>query len=746
MGVFAKYAKTPEMLPFKKFNLIYGLNGSGKTTLSRFFADLNTGKSEGFESLKYKITTTDGTYTNGSPYPKTIRVFNSEYVDANIGQLEGKLNPIYVIGEENKTLANSVKSDDKKLTDLEELHKNKTAECKKLKIKRGKIFTNVAVEILNSALGTTTRTYKKNHAEMAFDALDIPHKLSVDELALASKMMKQQSMPKHDDEASFLDVELKSKEGAKTVYFTALNLLEDYTSNILKKSTTSIAISRLAKQPEIAKWVEDGLAIHSHSDDQICEYCRQDIPKDRLQELAAHFNDSDRQLKEEIERAIQDIKALMDVAHNFIFLDSANLYPELQADYMLLVQELKDVRKTIIAHLKTLSNALNSKLNRRTESYSSLFEKYEAKRWLNTLKKVNAVVSKHNSETDAFNQRLEACFTKIETHYLSGIITVVADIDKEISAVVADIDMCTDGSPTNNILGIEAIRNQIANNRAKISNSHQAAIKLSKMLASFLGRSDLRFEPEGDGYRIIRIDRAAKRLSEGEKTAITFLYFVVGLKDQGFDAAEGIVVIDDPISSLDSSSIYQAFSFLKNAVKDVNQVFLLTHNFEFLKLLLNWFQNIKPNSTGRTYWMLHCECNASDKRESKIKPLDKVLLENKNEFAYLLKLLIQFESDGTIDNAYHIPNIIRKVLETFLEQHSTGASLYKKLEQIEFDETKKSAIQKFANDLSHSTFSGIDPALVVETQTNIKHLLDMIETVAPVHYKALTSIITASNQ
>ena len=72
----------------------------------------------------------------------------------------------------------------------------------------------------------------------------------------------------------------------------------------------------------------------------------------------------------------------------------------------------------------------------------------------------------------------------------------------------------------------------------------------------------------------------AKRLSEGEKTAITFLYFVVGLQDQDFDLAEGIVVIDDPISSLDSSSVYQAFSFLKNAVKDARQIFLLTHNFD----------------------------------------------------------------------------------------------------------------------------------------------------------------------
>lgn len=307
------------------------------------------------------------------------------------------------------------------------------------------------------------------------------------------------------------------------------------------------------------------------------------------------------------------------------------------------------------------------------------------------------------------------------------------------------IDICTKGDSKTNALGVDDLEIRIQTNRAKISNTQQAATELSQKLVAFLGRDDLKFEPEGEGYRIMRFGRAAKRLSEGEKTAITFLYFVVGLGDQDFDLKEGVVVIDDPISSLDSSSVYQAFGCLKNAVKDAKQIFLLTHNFEFLKLLLNWFQHIpKPNQNGKsTYWMLHCSMTHGSSREAEIKPLDKVLLQNKNEFAYLLKELINFESDGTIETAYPIPNIIRKVLETFLEQHSTGKSLYAKLENLDFEGNKKTALYKFANDLSHPTFSGLDPALVGETQTNIKHLLEMIAEVAPAHFKALTETIGA---
>ena len=255
-------------------------------------------------------------------------------------------------------------------------------------------------------------------------------------------------------------------------------------------------------------------------------------------------------------------------------------------------------------------------------------------------------------------------------------------------------------------------------------------------LRNFLGRTDLSFESADDGYLVKRRGVRAKRLSEGEKTAIAFLYFIVQLEED-FDVKDGIVVIDDPISSLDSSSIYQAFAHLKNA----KQVFLLTHNFDFLKLLINWVDNAKA---AKYYMMLVCSGSA-DSRDAKIQRLDKLLEDHPTEYHYLFKVYNNFKSDGTILTSYHIPNIARKVLETFLEFHVPSKDkLFKKLEAVAFDENKKTAIYKFANDLSHQTGKGFDPALVAETQKNSAHLLDMIETVAPLHYAGLKTLATAA--
>lgn len=741
LGVFAKYAKPAGMVPFEKFNLIYGLNGSGKTTLSRFFQDLNTGTAVGFNNLKYKISTEEGPFTQGKPYTRTIRVFNSEYVEANIGELEGTLNPIFVIGEENKTLVGIVEQDKKALQQADSSRAAKLIEHDQLVKKRGKIFTDIASEFTEHTAGTTTRTYRKNNAEAAFAALTDPQVLSTEDLASASKSMKQNAMENHE-KISFGDINLRTGDHSEVPYFTALQVLEEHVSKITQTSATSIAIQRLVENPSIAQWVEHGVSIHDQTDGDVCEFCQQEIPKERAQALTSHFNDSDRKLKEELDQSLQDLETLRENLQSFSTPTKSSFYTEFQEPFSTTTEKFSSLKLSLLNHLVKLSKLLNTKQTRRTESYEIDPPQFDTKPYIDALQEANDVIEQHNAQTEKFDQRLQTTRNRIEKHFLSRIIKQVAEIDDEIEAINVAMTQFIQGNIDKGVLGINALKKRIRETRLKISNFHQTAEDMSNKLASFLGRDDLRFEAEDEGYRIMRFGRPAKRLSEGEKTAITFLYFVVRLQDQDFDLSEGIVVIDDPISSLDSSSAYQAFSFLKNAVKDARQIFLLTHNFEFLKLLLDWISRVKKTDT--TCWMLHCTTTGGIKRETELKPLDKILLENKNEFTYLFKILTKFESDGTVANAYPIPNIARKVLETFLEQHSTGNSFYKKLENLKYDETKKTALYKYTNDLSHPTLSGLDPALVGETQTNVKHLLEMIEAVAPVHHKALTDTISGA--
>ena len=69
--------------------------------------------------------------------------------------------------------------------------------------------------------------------------------------------------------------------------------------------------------------------------------------------------------------------------------------------------------------------------------------------------------------------------------------------------------------------------------------------------------------------------------------------------------------------------------------------------------------------------------------------------------------------------------------------------MYQKLEETKFEPHKKTAIYKFANDLSHHTGKGFDPALVSEAQKNTSYLLEMIADVAPLHYEGLKKLCEA---
>ena len=267
-------------------------------------------------------------------------------------------------------------------------------------------------------------------------------------------------------------------------------------------------------------------------------------------------------------------------------------------------------------------------------------------------------------------------------------------------------------------------------------------------MKTFLGRAELTFVPdqvaEGDekaevvGYRIMRGEKPAIYLSEGEKTALAFVYFVVHLNDGQFSKRDGIVVIDDPISSLDANSLYQAFSFLKNAVGDCRQVFVLTHNFDFLKLLLNW----RKRAGGGGYYMIKNDFDG-DQRRARIVEMDRELAKYESEYHYLFKRLreMQAEQDGSIMRAYPVPNIARKVWDTFLMfRVPNGETEYRKMEQLKkdgFSPQKLDAIYKFTNDQSHITGAGFDPALVPETQKVLGELFEMMKEIAPEHFSIL---------
>lgn len=733
--VFEDYSWNPHLLDFKRYNLIYGWTGSGKTTLSDLFSALEKGALEKYPDLEYELETQAGTQTHSYQFDKKVRVFNQDYISKNIGLLEGKANPIFILGEENQKLAEAIKKDENVLETKSQNKRLALEKKEKNESSRAKLFTDIARTISSNTSGEATRKYDKRNAEDAFNKLSSKALLSEEPTSNYLLTLKQLEKPRINS-LQIQKIKMSRKEELNTLAEAIQEVLV-FAEAVLTMTADSVVLERLKLNPDLSTWVEQGVALHKKHKSKKCEYCNSSISENRLEELNKHFNEADKSIKNKIDSILADLSLLKNTAGGIIAIDKANLYEELQASYQVGVAQFLVEKSDLLIEIDNFYETLIAKKLKTTETLVSN-KKINAAKFLSSIDELNTKIEQHNLKTDNFKSAKDAAQKELEKHYLSTIYDEIKDIESSKITIEAELTKIINGDPSiPDDIAIDSLSNRITENRNKISSPGKACSEINKKLETFLGRKEIIFEVHEEGYLIKRNGEIAAHLSEGEKTAIAFVYFVVHLYDQEFDLANGVVVIDDPISSLDSNSLFQAFAFLKNAINDAHQVFILTHNFDFLRLVLNWLKHHTLKPSSRFYMIKNDFSN--NQRRAEIVELDKDLQNHESEYHYLFKILYTYKCDGTLGRAYPIPNIARKVLEHFLLFRVPNCkNIYDKIESLkEFDQDKRTAIYKFTNDQSHLSGQGFNPSLVPETQKNVTHLLEMIQITFPEHYKIL---------
>jgi wobble nucleotide-excising tRNase len=230
-------------------------------------------------------------------------------------------------------------------------------------------------------------------------------------------------------------------------------------------------------------------------------------------------------------------------------------------------------------------------------------------------------------------------------------------------------------------------------------------------------------------------------LSEGEKTALAFAYFLSKFENERETEdkrRESVVVIDDPISSLDENRLYSTAFLIHNNFKNVKQLIVLSHNFLFLKFF-------KSLSTSANCLFLNSD---------KLSALPEELENFESPYFYMLKSVIEFANGaGDYQNAKkYLPNYIRRVLETFSSFKFAKFAKHERLlnkfeENIKNmsmpDEEKSGLIEKIAyitkatNQHSHGNAQLTDENFYI-SEDELKKLaqtaVSVIETVDNVHY------------
>lgn len=213
-------------------------------------------------------------------------------------------------------------------------------------------------------------------------------------------------------------------------------------------------------------------------------------------------------------------------------------------------------------------------------------------------------------------------------------------------------------------------------------------------------------------YSLIRDDGTPvnKSLSEGERNFVTFLYFYALLKgsqDNSGNTPEQIVVIDDPVSSMDSDVLFIVSTLIRRLVWDmaeehsnIRQLFVETHNIYFHKevsLDRNFPKGMKAKTT---FWTVQKNGGISRIDFCKSNPV-------KSTYEMLWGHIKRTATNPKLEDQSHIQNTMRRILEHYFAVYGQIPLKDLPMELDVADRPIAKSLLAWVNDGSHSSFDDI---------------------------------------
>lgn len=765
--IFRNFSWPTDLLDFARFNVIYGWNGSGKTSVSNLFRHIQRRHALTDGQIEILV---DKTRVAGADFGTVVlpavRVFNRDAIDRNIFELaDQQLPPVFFLGEDSV----------EKQQQIEDLKKQLETKI------QSESSWNGAKSDATSALESFCAEEAKGIKNLLTIAGGGPYnnynsanfKSDVQQLAAISPRPALLSAELRQQHLAIKDGKAMAKASEPSANFPDFVGLMARTEDLLSRSVVSSVIAELADNPVVAEWVHTGFLLHSGElASSNCKFCDQPLPTRRIQQLEAHFNDEFKKFQSNIDALVADIRAAQGFEKLLHLPPKEALYGHLRPEYENNLKTLMQQTTTVQMSLQILLRAVEAKRSRPfkqfelhqfitsygvsgepTSRIETFFQAVMAGLAALSLAmgrtafdKLKSIIDQHNNHTDTFDASVKdarAALAKNE------ILKALPEWTKKSQAVVGARDHASTARDEAQNLQKEILALEI-----QVRQHRRPAEELNQEIASYLGRDELRFEVENNGYRIMRGGHPAIHLSDGERTAIAFLYFLKSLQGTDFDLKTGIVVIDDPVSSLDANSLFSAFGFMKQRTADAGQLFILTHNFAFFRQVRNWYfhlpgQNKKdPNLHPAHFYMLTTEVT-NGQRGASLRALDPFLHQYESEYHYLFKRLHEEAHRPVaqgVETYYAIPNIARRLLESFLAfrvPHKSG-ELFQKLEAVQYDTAKKIRILRFLHTYSHFdqvAEPGHDPFLLSETPAILQDILDLIRECDPEHFRCMSDLV-----
>ena len=621
------FAPNAELTGLKKINFIFGPNGSGKTTLSNLIQASNLNDQE-----------TD---------IEDVAIFNRDYIKEAFRTCQA---PGHItLGKQSSTIKDEIDrlntQLNKEKTTLDELNrKTKEAESEE-----------------DSLLDTTRKSIGKGRAKLtttlkAYNSL-FPKKeplIPGNNATLLTKLLDFESRNKTQHKNQYSSIEdiieiLKVIPEAGATEIPAISPpCTEYTfANIeqLLSSTISIsndsAMSEFIDKYNLQEWISRGLAAVEENHLSTCPFCQQNLSKQLISELKHLSNEEHEAHLKAIQQAslattnyIDHCSALV----NTLTMDAEYKPIDCASPLRIINSTLKDMRqiqsklehKAIEPNLASSTNVTYDPFQRIDEQVNIIKSQID-----NYNTSVNAGMRERRILIQNARSALYEYLTQVEFY----------DTLNEYKEKLRKISL---RKPTNEDIAsiqdkIKHTRSAIEEEKSKLSQVGEKMTFINQLL-TYIGFTSFclttpdeaeqptNSESASGQYILVRqngdgisfpIDTST--LSEGERTLLTFLYFITKyLEPNNSSVSEysrpTLLVIDDPIASTDAETFFLITNLIRSLLDDVaneniehcvKQVIITSHNTRFLKEVAFSFQKHDDANTPAAFYTITKNRNGS---------------------------------------------------------------------------------------------------------------------------------------
>ncbi|WP_456466160.1 AAA family ATPase [Persephonella sp.] len=639
-----------------KIVIFFGENGSGKTTISRILKLLAKKDKEGLQKLKHdngrilkmviKCENEDEVKcipkNNGEnieiygDFPFKVEVFNIDFINENIylgnrvdADIKNNLFK-FIFGKHQVDIQKKLDEISNDIKEIDKKIKEKKQEILRLaQIKERefedfiKLSTKKSLDTLKSNKVYLEKSLKEQKQKHEIEKLNILSEVNLNSLYSLVKDLKKVC------QISLLELESKAK-----------GKLEEHLKIIGKKKK---------------EWLREGLEIRKYIEANICPFCGQEVLDSSLvNEYEVIFNEEYVNLIRKIENLYKDISRfslsyiVKDISSNDRLIQRWSKYVEdLEIPK---INNLENIEKEIKSELEEILEGKKEKIFVVYDKFKNLDKKIE---------KLDKKIKSYNDEIKKLNQKIEKFKEKLKIGNIDKLNKELELLNRTIKRKELD-PLCKEYEKfVEKKKKLEKEKQKLKEDLNKEMNDHlkEYENEINKIFEKF--NTDYRIESQKVGttrkqqtfeYAIkLNFSEESKPntqlgeiLSEGDKTTLAFSVFIAKQK-LDTDLDKKIIVIDDPISSLDEYRIFRTSEFIMGITEYSKQIMILTHNLPFLNVFL---EKIEKNQ----YSNIPVFRIEKSKKESSIK---KMTLKEARNF-------IESKLNSYYENLKNIKNLIKE--------------------------------------------------------------------------------------